>query len=430
MNLTIEKMIYGGDGLARNPGGKTVFLPMVLPGEEVSVAIVEEKTSYLRAKVQELLKVSGRRIEPACPYFAQCGGCHYQHADYASQLEFKESILRETFQRTAKLDWKSEIVVHSAEPWDYRNRTRFKVRHAPEFALGYHRMASHDLLPVERCSISSPAINRALAHLWQMGKEQRIPQGIREIEIFASHDDSSLLLEIYVDDRASSLQELAAEMQSGMPEIRGVAFFLSPAGQGSAESKGLESKNFESKNFGENSLSYQVGELSFRVSAGSFFQTNRFLAHDLAQTVAGGESGGTALDLYAGVGLFARKLAQRFSRVVAVESSPASAADLKANLPENAKAVRSTTEEFLAKSQNLHPDLVVVDPPRAGLGEKTTKLLAAMAAPRINYLSCDPTTLARDLNALLKSGYRVKEVHLIDLFPQTFHIESMVRLGR
>lgn len=427
MNLTIEKMIYGGDGLARNPGGKTVFLPLVLPGEEVTASVVEEKTGYVRARIDQLLKASGQRIEPACPYFTRCGGCHYQHTDYASQLEFKKSILRETFLRTAKLDWKSEIITHTAEPWGYRNRTRFKVRHAPEFMMGFHRMASHDLLPVEQCPISSPAINRVLACLWRMGKAQEVPEAIREIEVFAGHDDRSLLVEIYEDGRSANLQELAAVLRVGVPEIRGVSFFPS-AGMGGEESKGSESKPLESKTFGASALTWQVGELSFRVSAGSFFQTNRFLTPDLMHSVAAG-AGGTALDLYAGVGLFACDLARRFSRVIAVESSPASAADLKANLPANAKAVRSTTEEFLSKSA-LRPDLVVVDPPRAGLGEKVTKLLTAMAAPSITYLSCDPTTLARDLQTLLKSGYRVEEVHLFDLFPQTFHIESMVRLGR
>jgi 23S rRNA (uracil1939-C5)-methyltransferase len=420
MNLTIEKMIYGGDGLARNPGGKTVFLPLVLPGEEVSAAIVEEKTGYLRATVQELLKASDKRIAPACPYFAQCGGCHYQHTDYLTQLEFKRSILRETFLRTAKLDWQAEIVTHSAEPWGYRNRTQFKVRHTPEFAIGFHRMASHDLLPVEQCPISSPAINRALALLWEMGRTGLVPQSVSEIEIFANHDDSGVLLEVYGGERGEHLLRLAMDLRIAMPEIRGASFYAASAGRGATESK----------SFDESSLSYQVGESSFRVSAGSFFQTNRFLVPDLAQTVAGSGPGGTALDLYAGVGLFACHLAQRFGRVIAVESSPASAADLKVNLPKNATAVRMTTEEYLAIPRKLRPDLVVVDPPRAGMGEKTTKLLAAVGAPRITYLSCDPTTLARDLNVLLKSGYRVEEVHLFDLFPQTFHIESMVRLAR
>jgi 23S rRNA (uracil1939-C5)-methyltransferase len=411
MSLTIEKMIYGGDGLARNPGGRTVFMPLVLPGEEVDATITEEKPGYARAIAHQLLKTSDRRVEPSCPYFSRCGGCHYQHTDYPNQLEFKKSILRETLLRSAKLDWKPEIVTHSAAPWGYRNRTRFKVRHAPEFAIGFHRMASHDLLPVEKCPISSPAINRVLSYLWELGRAQRIPRDIGEIEIFANHDDSRLMLEV----QGAESPEFAAGLRAGLPEISGVAFFTA------GNQAGI---------FGDGSLNYQAGSSSFRVSAGSFFQTNRFLVPELAETVVADVSGSTALDLYAGVGLFALRLAGRYKRVLAVESSPSSAADLKFNAPKNVTAIRTTTEEFLAKSQDLRPDIVVADPPRAGLGDKTVKLLAAMRVPRITYLSCDPTTLARDLNGLIKSRYRVEEVHLFDLFPQTFHIESMVRLAR
>ena len=420
MNLTIEKMIYGGDGLARNPGGKTVFLPLVLPGEEVSAEVVEEKSGYLRAAVRELLRKSEKRIEPACPYFARCGGCHYQHTGGQNQLEIKKAVLRETLLRTAKFEWKTEIIVHSAAPWGYRNRTRFKVRHAPEFALGYYRLASHELLAVEQCPISSPAINRALAHLWEMGRQRLVPPGVTEIEIFADHADSGLLLEIYGarPDAKDGLATFFNQLQQGIPGIQGMAFFP-PERSGSPGAV----------SFGQTALTYQCGDAAFRVSAGSFFQVNRFLVAELAETVAACDSGGTAFDLYAGAGLFAWHLARRFNRVYAVESSPASMADLRVNVPENVKTVASTTEEFLAKSRR-HPDLVVVDPPRAGLGGGTTKLLTGMAPPKIAYLSCDPATLARDLNALLKSGYRVEEIHLFDLFPQTFHIETLVRLQR
>jgi len=411
MNLIVEKMIYGGDGLARNPGGKTVFMPLVLPGEEVEATITEEKPGYARAIAQHLLKASEKRVAPACPYFAQCGGCHYQHTDYPNQLEFKKSILRETLLRSAKLDWKPEIVTHSAGPWAYRNRTRFRVRHAPEFAIGFHRMASHELMPVETCPISSPTINRVLAHLWELGRARRIPEDIGEIEIFANHDGSRLLLEVH----GAGSPDFAAALRAGLPEIGGVAFL------NDGKLTGV---------LGDGSLDYQTGSSSFRVSAGSFFQTNRFLVPELAETVVADRPGNTALDLYAGVGLFTLYLAGRYKRVLAVESSPSSAADLKFNAPKNVTAIRTTTEEYLAKSQDLRPDIVVADPPRAGLGEKTVKLLAAMTVPRITYLSCDPTTLARDLSGLIKSRYRVEEVHLFDLFPQTFHIESMVRLAR
>jgi 23S rRNA (uracil1939-C5)-methyltransferase len=426
VNLTIEKMIYGGDGLARSPEGKAVFVPFVLPGEEVSVTILEEKTGFARATLNQLLQPSEARVEAACPYFGQCGGCHYQHTGYPVQLEMKRAILRETLQRIAKFDWSNEIATHSAEPWNYRNRTRMKVRVGEHFALGYHRNSSHNLLPVKQCPISSPAINRVVQHLWELGEAGRVPQGITEIEFFADHADSGMLLEIYLLPGAPEMQEFARDLQVRVPEIKGITFFAQQqTGRGS--SFGLAELQ---QTIGAPFLTYQVGDKAFRVSAGSFFQTNRRLVRDLVQAVVGDASGRTALDLYAGVGLFAAHLAKRFDQVFAVESAPTSADDLEANAPRNVTAVRATAEQFLPKCHNLRPDLVVVDPPRAGLGDKAAKLLASLRVPRITYLSCDPTTLARDLRLFLEGGYRVEDVQLIDLFPQTFHIESLVRLAR
>jgi 23S rRNA (uracil1939-C5)-methyltransferase len=182
---------------------------------------------------------------------------------------------------------------------------------------------------------------------------------------------------------------------------------------------------------GKASVEYRAARATYRVSGGSFFQTNRHLVDELVATVCDGERGALALDLYAGVGLFSRPLASQFDKVIAAEISPASAADLHANLPRNAKAVRATTEEYLQRSApKQRPDLVVVDPPRGGLGKRVMDALARMSPPRINYVSCDPATLARDLHALLGSGYTIAELHLVDLFPQTFHIESVVKLKR
>jgi len=179
VNLTIEKMVYGGEGLARLPDGKAVFVPFVLPGEEVTATVAHERSSFARAVAGELLKRSAHRVEPKCPYFANCGGCHYQHTSYESQLEIKRGILRETLQRNAKLEWKGQITTHSADPWNYRNRVRMKVQGGVDFAMGYHRMASNDLLPVKNCPISSPAINRAIERLWQMGEAGKVPGGVK-----------------------------------------------------------------------------------------------------------------------------------------------------------------------------------------------------------------------------------------------------------
>jgi len=422
VNLTIEKMVYGGEGLARLPDGKAVFVPFVLPGEEVTATVAHERSSFARAVAGEVLKRSAHRVEPKCQYFANCGGCHYQHTSYESQLEIKRGILRETLQRNAKLEWKEQIKTHSADPWNYRNRARMKVQGGADFAMGYHRMASNDLLPVKSCPISSPAINRAIERLWELGEAGKVPGGVKEIEFFADHTDERLVLEVYHTPGAEGIREFATEVQARVSAVRGIALFALP-GRGSRLSQLTET-------LGNPILTYQVGDKSFRVSAGSFFQTNRHLVRELAQTVAGEFHGRIALDLYAGVGLFANHLAKRFEQVFAVETSPASAADLQANALKNVIPVRTKTEQFLPRALNMNPEVVVLDPPRAGLGARASQLLSALRVKRIVYVACDPATLARDVRFFLDFGYKVEEVHLMDLFPQTFHLECVIRLVR
>ncbi|HKV94185.1 MAG TPA: 23S rRNA (uracil(1939)-C(5))-methyltransferase RlmD [Candidatus Angelobacter sp.] len=423
MNLTIEKLVYGGDGLARLPEGKTVFLPFVLPAEEVSATIVQEKSSFSRAAVDQVLKPSPYRVQPPCPYFGSCGGCHYQHSGYTAQLENKRAILKETLLRNGKLEWKGEVITHSGESWNYRNRSRMKVSSGPEFAVGYHRLGSHDLLPVKECPISSKLINRVLGHVWELGEAGKVPAGITEIEFFADHADAKMVLEVHFKPGSPEMHDFAAALQAKAAEIKGIAFFAENADG----EPGSEPPKYT---VGDPVLEYQVGEKSFRVSAGSFFQVNRYLVRDLVQTVVGDFHGRIALDLYAGVGLFAAHLAKRFDQVFAVESAPVSFTDMQANAIKNVVPVRSTAEGFLPRCINMQPELVVVDPPRAGLGAKSTQLLAALRVKRIIYVSCDPATLARDVRTLLETGYHVEEVHMVDLFPQTFHIESVVRLAR
>jgi 23S rRNA (uracil1939-C5)-methyltransferase len=423
VNLTVEKLVYGGDGLARLPEGKTVFLPFVLPAEEVSATIVQEKSSFSRATLDQVLKPSPYRVQAPCPYFGNCGGCHYQHSGYVAQLENKRAILRETLLRNGKLEWKGEIITHPSEPWNYRNRSRLKVRGGSDFAIGYHRLNSHDLLPVKECPISSKLINKVLKNIWELGEAGKVPAGISEIEFFADHADAKMLLEVYIAANAPDMHDFAAALQAKAPEIKGMAFFSDTP----ASDPALNVAKFT---VGDSVLYYQVGDKSFRVSAGSFFQVNRYLVQELVKTVSGDFHGRFALDLYAGVGLFANHLAKRFDQVFAVESAPLSSADLQHNAIKNIVPVRSSAESFLPRCINMKPELVVVDPPRAGLGPRATQLLAALQVKRIVYVSCDPATLARDVRTLLETGYHVEEVHMIDLFPQTFHIESIVRLAR
>jgi 23S rRNA (uracil1939-C5)-methyltransferase len=466
LELIIEKLIYGGDGLAHLPAdehgsGKAAFVPFVLTGEKVEASLVEQKKGFARARVEKLLELSPTRIGPHCRYFERCGGCHYQHTSYEQQLEIKVAILKENLRRMAKLEIE-DIQVHASPPWNYRNRSRFKVQSSP-FAIGYFKFGSHELLPVEECPISSPLINRGIAKVWEIGKAE----GVEEIEFFANAEDTQLLVEVYGD-----AQRFAEELKATLPETTGVVVFPSTSGakarqisggNGAAEAmpfpksslpspkaivphpkstkKGDKAAPFAKDSrstcadarppLGSSELTYSTKRASYRVSAGAFFQVNRHLTDELVTLVTAGRSGRTALDLYAGVGLFSSVLSREFERVIAVESSPISYGDLQYNSPANVKAVRSMSEQYLRNvSGKLQPDLVVMDPPRSGLGDSVIHSLVNLGAPRMTYVSCDPATLSRDLVGLLKAGYRVEQAHLVDLFPQTYHLESVFHLVR
>ena len=467
MLLNIEKLIYGGDGLARLPAdergrGKAVFAPFVLAGEKVEAALTEEKSGFARAQLKAIVEPSPYRVAPGCPHFGRCGGCHYQHASYEHKLEIKREILRENLRRIAKLELQSEIMVHPSPPWNYRNRSRLQVQTAPEFAAGYYKLRSHALLPVEECPISSPLVNRGIAALWATGRAGKAAAGVAEVEFFANAEDTELLVEVScrTEARRAAVREWAEELITALPEIQGVAAFRDTK-QETQETQEAQEAQETLLHIGAGELTYRTRQAAFRVSAGAFFQTNRHLIDELVSVVTAGCSGELAVDFYAGVGLFSTALACNFRHIVSVESSQTAAADLAHNLPTNGEAVRAATEHYLKrefgggrtdrgtsnsgklggekpgedkrdrdKPGRERPDLVVVDPPRGGLGEAVARAVADLSAPRITYVSCDPATLARDLVMLLGAGYRVEEAHLIDLFPQTYHLESVMRLVR
>lgn len=440
VELTIAKWVYGGDGLARiapdeTGRGKAVFVPFVLPGETVEAELTEERSGYARAKLVKIKTASPSRVEPLCPYFSRCGGCQYQHAEYAKQLQWKRDILVETLTRTAKIELLPDVHLHSSEPYGYRNRTRLKVRIGPDFALGYHRLGTNELLPVKECPISSPLIQRAIAVTWSVASKCPPPPGLREIQFFANHADEELLVEIYIHRNIDpqALEPLAIRLRAELPAIVGVSVFPSgPSVEDESRAPSAISRAAGSgATFGGKAIEYATANHSFRVSAGSFFQTNRFLIDELVQIAVGGSNGHTALDLYAGTGLFSLPLSRSFERVIAVEASPYSFADLQDNAAPNIKSVQASTEKYLDNvGRKSGIDLALVDPPRSGMGEHTSRKLGQTGIPRLTYVSCDPATLARDLRVLTATGFAIESLHLVDLFPQTFHMETVVHLVR
>jgi 23S rRNA (uracil1939-C5)-methyltransferase len=417
MKLRIEKAIYGGDGLARIPEGKTVFVPGTLPGELVEATIAADKRSFATGALGAVLEPSAERVVPGCAYVPRCGGCQYQHASPALQLQMKLDILKETLTR-AHLPVPNEIGSLAGPPWGYRNRIRLHVKGA---ALAYRQRSSHNLLPVTHCPIAASLLEQAIAAVERIAKETALASLCDEVEFFTNGDQDQLLVSLWSEKprrvREPSLEAFAERLRVEIPVLVGVGLWAQ--------------QSSSILHWGQRSLTYTVSGVRYQVSLGSFFQVNRFLVPELLQLAIGNRSGRLAWDLYSGVGLFAQALA--YENVIAVESEGFSTDDLKKILAKKQhRIVRSNTLDFLrsqAQGQEK-PELIVVDPPRAGLGKEICALLASLAPPEIVYVSCDPATLARDLQSLLQLGYKLEEMNLIDLFPQTFHMETVTFLKR
>ena len=411
MKLRIEKAIYGGDGLARIPAGKTVFVPGTLPGELVEATIATDRRSFANGKLDAVLEPSAERVSPGCEYFPRCGGCQYQHTNPEFQLQMKLDILKETLGR-AHVPVPNEIASLAGPAWAYRNRIRL---HVVGPRLGYRQRGSHKLLPVTHCPIAAPVLEQAIAVVERVAGLEDLCE---EVEFFTNGEQDQLLISLWPLQRSKqkpreqALEVFAERVRAEIPTLTGVGLFTQQ----------------NMKYWGQPSLTYTVCGLTYQVSLGSFFQVNRFLLPELLQLVVKNRSGRTAWDLYAGAGLFARAL--DFDFVTAVEPEGFSSDDLKKNLESRAhQVVRSNTLDFL-RSQSSPPDLIVVDPPRAGLGKEICSHLSRIAAPNIIYVSCDPATLARDLQTLLESGYFLQTIQLVDMFPQTFHLETVTALVR
>ncbi|HKF46573.1 MAG TPA: 23S rRNA (uracil(1939)-C(5))-methyltransferase RlmD [Terracidiphilus sp.] len=418
--VTIEKPVYGGNFLARSDG-KAIFVPMALPGEQAQVRIVEDKArrGYAVAEVDAITAPAAERIAPRCPHFGTCGGCQYQHTDYPAQLRFKEAILRETFTR-AGIAAPNEIAVLSGDPWEYRNRIR--VAFDAKGNVGYRGRRSHAIIPIRECPIASPVLVRAALAAAELFKKSAPSLRPSELSLFANPEEDFLLASVFAEGRAlAPLTERLEALIEEFPGIGGVDLIAQDEGR----------REQRAAQIGAASLSYRAAGFDYRVDNGAFFQVNRRLLDPLVGMVTQKHTGALAWDLFAGVGLFARKLTASFDKVIAVESAPAATKALAANLAgTTGESVPASALDFLrGNSGGQRPDLIVVDPPRTGLGEEITREFARIAAPSMVYVSCDPVTLARDLRPLLASGYAIESVTLADLFPQTFHLETLVHIG-
>jgi 23S rRNA (uracil1939-C5)-methyltransferase len=419
MRIRIDSMIYGGDGSGRDLHGNVVSVPFTLPEETVEASL----SVTTSAELLSIETASSDRVTPGCQHFGTCGGCQYQHANYDAQTRFKLDILRDTL-AAAGLTGLPETQLHTAEPWGYRNRIRLRAGSVEgELRIGYNRRGTYAMLPIRECPIAAPLLMRAAEAVRALAST--LPTWTRElaeIELFTDAPENRLQITFFLRaERSIELAKFCESLRATLPELAGAGIVVvGPSGR----------KDQPGSQWGAPGLNYRAGQIDYWVSRGGFFQVNRFLVDKLVELVITGRTGTLAWDLYAGVGLFSRALAPRYKEIVAVETV---ATDLTAALKGNGqRVVAATTLDFLRNAvlQRERPDLIVADPPRAGLGPEVTDLLCRIKAPQLVYVSCDPVTLARDLKTMVDSGYTVHAIHLVDLFPQTFHMETVVMLNR
>lgn len=423
IEVEVDKPVYRGQGLARH-AGQVVFVPRGIPGDRVRLRVENVRSGFVRGRVEEVLRRGEGHREAPCPLFAKCGGCAHQAHAYETQLRVKEAVLRDALSRS-RVAWTGPIARHPSPEEGWRTRASLHVQvGADGVRLGLHEEGSHRVVDIDRCLQLSPAMNRTQrAVAAALGGRPDLARRIQHVDLAESLDGGQLVASLETDlppAKASSLSALG----DGAPWLTGLG-----AAAGSRHHRTYVSLR------GEPYVESTIHGVRLRAHVESFFQANRFLVEDLVDGVLRHvPPGGDVLDLYAGVGLFALPLAQRAERVRGVEISPRAVEDAEVNVArsgrQNVRVERGDVLEALARWRAEPGERIVLDPPRTGAGPEVVAAIAARAPAAIVYVSCDPPTLARDLEALGRVGYVPQTIEMFDLFPDTFHLETVVVVKR
>jgi 23S rRNA (uracil1939-C5)-methyltransferase len=398
-DLQLEKLAYGGDAMGRLPDNRAVFVPFGLPGERVRVRLVEERKNFARGEIVAILEPSPDRITAKCRHFGECGGCHYQNLPYEKQLQAKTDILIDQLQRIGKIgNPPVKPMVACPNPWNYRNHVQFSL--GENGRLGFQAPNSNKVIPIDECHLPEPAING----LWPQ-LEFEPGMDIERVSLRLGMDDDPMLV---LESDSPEPPELEIEAGISIAHVyEGNMVVIA----------------------GSDHILMRVLDRDFKVSAASFFQVNTVMAGKMVEHLLDRlpiSQSATLLDVYCGVGLFSAFLAPKCGRVIGIESSESACEDFTVNLDEfdNVELYEDEAEAVIPRLE-AKPDIVLVDPPRVGLDKTVVDGILKLSPSLIAYVSCDPSTLARDAARLITGGYKLKEVTPFDLFPQTYHIESI-----
>jgi 23S rRNA (uracil1939-C5)-methyltransferase len=437
--VEIEKIVAGGDGLARHEG-RAVFVPGTVPGERHRVRTLREKSDYVRAVSVEILGSSPERRAPPCPYYESCGGCRLMHLRPEAQLEAKRRILLEGVERGTRAPYEKPLTLHSAKDVEYRNRLRFHVAFvANEPIAGFRRRESHEIVDIERCLLGTETLNRA----WQrvrraLSENRRLARSLVAVELEESTHEPGRIAARFLVSSSDGLRAFEEGKREELLTELGLEGMVAAVDDNRGGGPGIRA--------GRPYVEHRVSGLTLRQSVGSFFQSNRFLLQDLVSTVVAdlGEGGAPrGLDLFCGVGLFAIPLSRRLASVIGVESQSLALKDARENAeraaaewPEgNAKVrfVRGDASTYAARTKLAAlsaGDLVILDPPRGGLSPALIEAVGKSPLRSIRYVSCDAPALFRDASRLAAHGFAFESLALFDLFPNTHHFETVALFSR
>ncbi len=411
----IESVAFKGYGVARIDG-KVVFVPLTMTGDEAWVEITEEKKKYSTARLSEIIKPSPERVSPPCPYFGTCGGCQWQHINYPAQAELKKEILQELLKRLGRLlNIPSISVVPSPKPYDYRVRVKLKVKGK---AMGYYQERSHRIVDVERCPISHPLVNQIIQRLRE---DLDALSRTDEVKINVSAEERRGVLLFHFHSYDQRAEPFAKELIRSQPILKGIAI---------TQNDGHRLAGDPTLNF-TIPLSHEIEkrEVKLRISPESFLQVYPEQNQRLVQTVlqfSEADQDDRVFDLYAGVGNLTLPLAMGAKEVVGIEENRTAFEDAQFNAEKNGVKnchfIHGRVEDVLLDRKRELPDLVVLDPPRTGC-KAILDQVVRLKPKKIIYVSCEPTTFARDLRLFWERGYSLQRLSLIDMFPQTYHME-------
>lgn len=444
ITLTFEDLTHQGNGVGK-VNGYPLFVPYGLPGEEAKVLVVKVNKKFGFGKLLEVTKPSPERVEPPCHVFFKCGGCQIQHMSYDMQLKMKHNQVKNVMRKIAHLD---HVPVHTPigmeDPWRYRNKVSIPVgEHKGELITGFYRMRSHDIIKdMDTCVVQDEVNDRMVEAVRRIADklgieaydEQKHTGVLRHIMVRTGRQTGDVMIVIITrTEKLPHQDQLIKELTETYPNINSIMHNINP--KQTNVILGEETKLL----YGEEYIYDTIGDIRFAISAKSFYQVNppqTTKLYDKALEYANLDGHETVIDAYCGIGTISLFLAQKAKKVYGVEVVPEAIEDAK----KNAKLNGMTNTEFVVgqaekvmpwwKAQGLRPDVIVVDPPRKGCEPEFLEAMLGMEPKRIVYVSCNPSTLARDLRILEDGGYETKEVQPVDMFPQSMHIEAVTWLER